>query len=205
MAPLVSTVQRKPALLHLLDTLATLKDLTLVPSTSAEMGESNQLFPSHIHVVMGTQCNLNLSEIRSLNCVRLSEATQSRRQLYQGLQQVNLLQRVYKGLQSNSGWHSACTWRPSKGLQQSLLGVLRSWQVPGGMRMGIKLWMQARLKMPIFWEREQTAKCKRNQWTPAWDVQWGSHSRVEGGRVWCKGLGSSLKQNPAHSLGRRSV
>lgn len=79
--------------------LAAVEDLPLLPGTSAEMGESKQLLPGHIHVVAGTQCNLNLSEIGCLNCNRLSQAAQSGLQPSQSRQQVNVLQRVtvYKG------------------------------------------------------------------------------------------------------------
>lgn len=105
----------------------------MLPGTSAEMGESKQLLPGHIHVVTGTQCNLNLSEIGCLNCTGLSQAAQSGLQPSQSHQQVNVLQRVtvYKG-------HRAYTWRPSKELQQSLLGAPRPWQVLGDTRVGIK-------------------------------------------------------------------
>lgn len=72
--------------------LAALEDLPLVPGTSAEMGQSKQLLPSHVRAVTGTQCNLSLSEIGSLNCAGLSQAAERRLQFSQSLQQVNVLQ-----------------------------------------------------------------------------------------------------------------
>jgi len=58
MAPLVSTTRRKKQPSYVCQVawvmLAALEDLPLVPGTSAEMGESKQLLPGHMHAATGT-------------------------------------------------------------------------------------------------------------------------------------------------------
>lgn len=95
-------------------------DLPLVPSTSDEMGERELLLHGHIHAVMGTQCELSFSEIRSLSHTKKNPAQKI---LPKAFCMSLHCRDSPKALQSSSGLHSACTRRSSRAMPQPLLGT----------------------------------------------------------------------------------
>lgn len=107
-----STIQKKkqPGYIYW-ETPAASEDLPLVPSTSDGMGESEPLLHGHIHAVMGAQCELSLSDIRSLSH---TEKNPAKKILPKAFCMSLHCRGSPKVLQSSSGLHSACTRRSSR-------------------------------------------------------------------------------------------
>lgn len=107
---------------------AALEDLPLVPSTADGMGDSELLLHGHIHVVMGAQCKLSLSDSRSLSHTKKNPV---KKILPKAFCMSLHCRGSPKVLQSSSGLHSACTRRYSRALPQPLLSTPTGLSPPG--------------------------------------------------------------------------